>query len=187
MTTSTRSRTWLLAVLAVVLAACGTTVPTVAPTTGAPTVPPSAAATPSPVATSTAAPVTPSPVALQPRGVEVFQSIESGHWEIAARESNLGPVAMTEILRAMTEFVEVNAVCSGEGTLVVQIGAAPPATEVPGPTSVPLLGTTLTCPDTDGLSYSLAGSAPAGWFPNPNSIPSDPSIKYEVLVGTIVD
>jgi hypothetical protein len=118
--------------------------------------------------------------------LEVFGPVENGHWEMAATDSNLGRLAMISILRTMTESVEVNAVCSGNGTLTVQVGAAPPATEVPGPTSIPLVEMTLDCPDTNGQTYSLDGSAPAGWFANPNATPSDPSIKYEVLIGTFV-
>lgn len=187
MWTSIRSRASLLPVLAMVLVACGTTVPSVAPSTEAPVVTPSAAASPAPIDEPTAAPLTPSPVALQPRGVEAFQAIENGQWEMAATETNFGSVPQTTVIRTMTEFVEVNAVCTGIGTLLVRVNAAPQTTEAPAPTSAPLVEVTLNCPDTNGQSFSLAGSAPAGWLPIPDSIPSDPSIRYEVLVGTIVD
>jgi len=187
MTTHHRSRTWLLPLLATVLAACGTTVPSPAPPTASPIVLPSESPTPSPEPTPSPPLITPSPVALQPMGVEVFSPLESGHWEMAASDSNLGTIAEVSILRAVTDFVEVYARCSGEGSIVVSIGAAPPATEAPFPTSLEIAGTTLQCPDIDGQSISLAGTAPAGWFANPNVTPSSESIKYEVLVGTIVD
>ena len=187
MRTYTRSRTWLLALLAVALAACGTTVPTVAPTAGPTIVLRSESPTPSPEPTPSPPRITPSPVALQPMGVEAFALLESGHWEMAASSSNLGTIAKVSILRAMTDFVEVYARCSGDGSIRVSVGAAPPATEAPGPTSQLLAETTLECPDTDGQSISLAGTAPAGWFVSPTVTPSDGSIKYEVLVGTIVD
>lgn len=182
---SMRTRAWLLPVLALALAACGSTVPTAAPTTASPIALPSETPTPSPEPTP--APVSPSPVALEPLGVEVFSPLESGHWEMAASESNLGSITEVKVLRAITDFVEVYARCSGDGSIVVSIGVTPPASEAPFPTSQSLAQTRLDCPDTNGQSISMGGTAPAGWFASPNVTPSDPSIKYEVLVGTIVD
>jgi hypothetical protein len=170
--------------VAVALVACGTPVPSAPPSTAAPSIPASAAST---NGTPTVAPVTPSPVAIEPQGVEVFSFLESGHWEMAASASNLGRVSQVSVLRALTDIIEVYAACSGTGTLLVQVRVVPPATEAPAPTSQPLTETTLTCPDPNGQSISLETTAPAGWFANVDAIPSDPSIKYEVLIGTVVD
>ena len=38
------------------------------------------------------------------------------------------------------------------------------------------------CPDAQ--SVSIGGGAPAGWFVSTDGAPSDPSIRYQILVAT---
>ena len=87
----------------------------------------------------------------------------------------------------MREYVEVFVQCAGNGRLDVRIGATPPATDASEPAATPydMAATTIDCSATDRESITLA--APAGWFASPDAAPSDPSIRYQILVGTIVD
>ncbi len=163
----------------ILLAACGTPSPSPSPA------PADATPTTSPT-TAASQPVTPTatPVATLPkRGTEVFGGLEESHWELAASDENFDGVGRAAVLRGLTESVDMFAACTGEGTLHVTVVAVPNATDE----SVPLADTTVQCPAPDGQRISMSSAATAGWFANVNTDPSDPSLRYQVLVGTVVD
>jgi hypothetical protein len=181
--------------VAALLIGCATATPSPSPSEVGPSPSASTAAVPSPTATPTPTAVptptlAPTPLAtIVPAGVEAFSDILQGRWELIASEDNLGRGTEVKVLAPMGEFVEVFIHCSGSGTLDVRISGAPPATDPPDPLATPyiLAAATVECPETTGTGISLAGTAPAGWFASPEAAPSDPSIGYQVLIGTIVD
>jgi len=150
---------------------------------------PSATVAPTPAATPVPTPSpAPTPIpTIEPAGIEAFTNLENGRWEIISSDDNLGGRTEVSVLAPMTEYVEVFIHCAGNGRLDVQIGATPPATDASEPAATPydMAAASLECPQTNGESITLA--APAGWFASPNAAPSDPSIRYQVIVGTIVD
>ncbi len=190
---STRRPVLLLAPIVLIAAACGT--PNPSPSTTAPASASVASTAPSAPAASTAPTVTPTPtptvtptptpaatpVAVLPkRGAEVFDSAD-GVWRIAASTDNLGRSSRTFVHRRLEQSAEVYVACVGTGTLHVTVDAVKDAYS-PG---VSLVDEVVECPNVAGELLSLSTNVPIGWSPNPDAAPSDDSIRYQVLVGTV--
>ena len=125
---------------------------------------------------------------LEPVGIEAFSKLESGEWELAMSADNIDQTAQQSNFRPMTAFAEILVRCAGRGRLTVRMTAGPPQNSPDALATFAELGTTeVDCPRTDGITISLAGTAPDGWYASPDIDRSDPSITYQVLVGTIVD
>ncbi len=151
---------------------------------------PTVVPTPDPTATAEPTPEpTPEPF-LEQMGIEAFTPIASGSWELAMSADNIddGNGQITN-WRPMTAFAEIFIQCAGSGQLSVQVTAGVPQNhpDAASATPAPLGAATLDCPNPAGLIISLAGTAPDGWFASPDIEVSNPSIVYQVLVGTIVD
>ena len=146
---------------------------------------PTSTAVPTPDPTPTVEP-TPEPF-IERKGIEAFSPIESGEWELTTSADNFDGSGQITNWRPMTAFAEIFAQCAGTGTLTVQVTAGVPQNhpDADFATPAPLGSMTVDCPDTTIIS--LAGTAPDGWFASPDIEVSDPSIIYQVLVGTIVD
>jgi hypothetical protein len=178
-----------LLVAALVAAACAQPPPspiptqTASPSPAAVTQPPSA--TPSPAPTRTPVP-TPAPT-LAVRGIEVFTG-GADTWAMAATDTNVGEIRHISVLRSITNTIEIYAECVGTGTLTVTVNASPPVGETPAPQPVatPSSLTTFDLPCPDAQSVSFGGSAPSGWFVASDAVPSDPSIRYQILIATAI-
>ena len=145
----------------------GPTVP--APTSAAPTI------APTPTVTAT-------PVAVLPtRGTEVFDPGQ-GTWTLAASSDDFGGGAHGSVDHLAGDIVEAWVACTGTGTVHVTIVAVKNDVDP----SVPLVDEVIECPSPLGQPLSMSGVAPAGWSVNADGAPSDDSIRYQVLVGTIV-
>lgn len=68
--------------------------------------------------------------------------------------------------------------------LIAAACAQPTPTDSPSSLAQATATFDLPCPD--GQSVSFAGSAPAGWFVASGATPSDPSIRYQILIGTAI-
>lgn len=168
--------------LAFALAACATTPPSPAPTSVIDTPAVTTAPAPSgaaPTATTAAPTLAPADPA------SIFTPLDSGHWVLAATADNLGRIGQTSVLHQTTETMEVRAACSGTGTIRVNIIALDPATPTDPDTTVTLVDQTLDCPDVPGQLVDTVGTAVVGSWVNIDVAPSDPQIRYEVLVGTV--
>ena len=165
------------------LVACAAPPPTPSPSEVAATPPPvSPSSTASPVVRQSPS-LTPTPT-LTARGIEVFPGGDAG-WELVATERQQDDIGRIEVLRAITDTVEIYADCVGQGRLTVTVNASPPAEPPPTePAPTPYILTTfdVECPGAQGVSF--AGSAPAGLFVASDSRRSDPSIRYQVLIAT---
>lgn len=192
MTGLLRTRTWLAGtVLAASLMACAGPTPSPAVPATVETATTSLSAAPSALATvaPTVAP-SPKPVpSLAAGGVEVFQQIQQGHWVIVSSSDNLGEIDHSSVLLPIGDTLEINSRCAGAGSLHVVATAAAPATDPPDPqaTTLPVFEAVVDCPETTGESYLGGGTMAPGWFVSIDATPSDPSIRYQVLAGTIVD
>ena len=62
-----------------------------------------------------------------------------------------------------------------------------PSAAGPGSEAVTEVDAVVACPEAIGDLFSGAGTMQPGWFVSVDAEPSDPSIRYQVLVGTIVD
>ncbi len=173
-----------LVVGALIAAACAQPTPTATPSPPArPASSPSPSA-PTPAATPTAAPTpepTPAPT-LALHGIELFPG-GADTWAMAATETNAGEITHVEVLRSITNTVEIHAECVGTGTLTVTVSVSPPS-DMPAATPQSLTTFDLPCPDAQSVSFG--GSAPAGWFVASDAVPSDPSIIYQVLIATAI-
>ena len=178
-----------LLVAALIASACAQPVPSPIPTQ--PASPSPAAVTQPPTATPSRASTrtavrTPAP-SLAIRGIEVFPG-GADTWAMAATETNLGGLPNTSVVRSITNTIEIYAECVGTGTLAVSVRASPPFAESPAtePVATPYSLTTfdLPCPDAQGVSFG--GSAPSGWFVASDASPSDPSIRYQILIATAI-
>jgi hypothetical protein len=159
----------LLLLVAACLAACGSTTPSPSPPPG------------TPVPSTTPATAAPSEAALPRRGAEVFDPAQ-GVWELAASDDNLGGVAETAVIRKLGDSSEIFAACTGSGSLHVSVTAIKTVDSDP----VTLADQIVACPDAEGQHIAVKTIVPAGWNANAEGVPSDPSIRYQVLVGTIV-
>ena len=194
---SNRGRALLLAPIALIVATCGTTSPSpsrsgpasasvASPAPSATTASAAPTVTPTPTPTPTASPTpTPTPTAtlvaaLPKRGAEVFDPA-GGVWRIAASTDNLGRSNRTFVHRRLEQSAEVYVACVGTGTLHVTVDAVKDAYS-PG---VSLVDEVVECPNVAGELLSLSTNVPIGWSPNPDAAPSDESIRYQVLVGTV--
>ncbi len=171
-----------LLVAALIAGACAQPSPSPTPTQTA--IPSPVAVTQPPTATPSAAPTrtpVPTPVpTLAVHGIEVFPC-GADTWAMAATETNATEIIHVEVLRSITNTIEIYAECVGPGTLTVNVTASPP----PGlPAATPYSLTTFDLPCPDAQSVSFGGSAPAGWFVAGAAIPSDPSIVYQILNAT---
>jgi hypothetical protein len=125
---------------------------------------------------------TPAPT-LAIQDVEIFEGGAQA-WELATKETNVNGIAEVAVVRAITETVEIYADCVGDGQLGVSVTAAPPAGSAPPgvPASADAITSfTLDCPDAQTVSF---GAAPAGSFVSTGGQPSDPSVRYQILVAT---
>ncbi len=105
-----------------------------------------------------------------------------GVWKVAASSDNLGKASQTSVHRRLGDEAEVFVACIGTGTLHVTVDAVKDAYS----TGVSLVDETVECPTSDGKRLSISTSIPVGWSPNPDAAPSNDSIRYQVLVGTVV-
>jgi hypothetical protein len=178
-----------LLVAALIAGSCAQPAPSSIPTQAASpspaavTQPPTAS--PSPAPTRTPVP-TPAPT-LAIRGIEVFPG-GADTWAMAATATNIDEIPHISVLRSITNTIEIYAECVGTGTLAVSVNASPPLAESPAPEPVatPYSLTTfdLPCPDAQGVSFG--GGAPSGWFVASDAVPSDPSIRYQILIATAI-
>ena len=174
----------LLVVPLLIAASCGEPTPTATPTQTASPSPVAVtqprSATPSPAPTRTPVP-TPVPT-LALHGIEVFPG-GADTWVMAATETNATEIIRVEVLRSITNTIEIYAECVGPGTLTVDVTASPP----PGlPAATPYSLTTFDLPCPDAQSVSFGGSAPAGWFVASAAVASDPSLVYQILIATAI-
>jgi hypothetical protein len=100
---------------------------------------------------------------------------------MAATATNVGEIPHISVLRSITDTIEIYAQCVGTGTLTVTVTASPPK-----PVATPSSLTTFDLPCPDAQSVSFGGSAPGGWFVASDAVPSDPSIRYQVLIATAI-
>ena len=164
------------------VAACGAPAPTPMPPSPQPSPSPSTAvSTATPQPTPTPVP-TPAPT-LAIRDINVFVG-GAEDWEMAATSTNANGIAEIAVLRAITDTVEIYAECIGDGRLAVSVNAAPPLESPPPvpPSPYTMSSFEMDCPDTQGVSFG--GAAPAGLFVSVDGAPSDPSVRYQILVAT---
>jgi hypothetical protein len=176
-----------LSLLALAFVATACSGPTPSPAVSGPIATPVANATLVPTATPVAS-ATPVP-SLAAGGVELFQPLEHGHWVIVSSQDNLAGITQSAVLLPAGDTVEVHTVCAGAGRVHVRVSASLPATATIGPGETPfiLIESDVECPQAGGESMILAGTVEPGSFISVDAAPSDPSIRYQVLVGTIVD
>ena len=104
---------------------------------------------------------------------------------MATTETNVNGIAEVAVLRPITETVEIYADCVGDGRLAVNVTASPPAgSSLPAvpPSPYTMTSFEIDCPDAQ--SVSIGGAAPLGWFVSPGGAPSDPSVRFQILVAT---
>ena len=182
------TRAAVLAVLLTALVAgCATPGPTPPGATSSPAAtPPATAAATATSSAATIASVTPWP-SLVPLTVADLDPVDAGHWVIAATDRNLDGVGRASVLRKVRDQVEVVAVCAGSGTLRISAILVAPATDPPDPepSTVPLLAWTIPC-QVAPKTMSLATDRSGGYFPNLDVAPSDPTLRYDVMLATVV-
>jgi hypothetical protein len=170
--------------IAVFAATCAAPAPAPTPSpelTPSPSPSASSAATTSPPPTSTPEPTAAPTLRIQ--DIDVFEG-GAANWELATTETNVDGITHVVVLRAITDTIDIYADCVGDGSLAVSVNAGPPP-ESPPPAVPPSPYTMTTfeldCPDAQMVSFG--GAAPAGWFISTDGTPSDPSIRYQILVA----
>jgi hypothetical protein len=183
-----------VAMLATLIVGCATpapspVVPATAATPAVTVATPAASIAPAPTVASTPAPTATPVPSLEAHGVEVFTPLEKGHWVIVSSSDNLDEIAHTSVLSPVGDTIEIHTICVGTGLLHVNATAVAPGTPAPGAVAseTPVFETDVRCPAPNGEAVVASSSVSEGWFVNVDAVPSDPSIKYQVLVGTVVD
>ena len=137
-------------------------------------------ATPTPTPTPAR---TPAPT-LRIQDIDIFEG-GAQNWEMATTETNVDGIAEISVLRAITDTVEIYADCVGDGRLAVSVTASPPALSSPpavAPSPYQMTAFEIDCPDAQSVSFG--GAAPVAWFVSTDGAPSDPSVRYQILVAT---
>lgn len=177
-----RGPVWIVAI-ALVVVACGSTTPSLAPgETAAPTPTPTAAPT-------VTAPPTPTPV---PTPLPSLPAIDAtafpAGWTLAASTTNVGDAPGTKLTSTIGKTYSVVAVCTGEGQMTVTLRATGrPIRNVEGqPPGVDAGSIPLDCPAVDPTPQVFEFTAADDW----HGVLIDPQVSapdgvtYTVLVGT---
>ncbi len=108
---------------------------------------------------------------------------------IVSSIDNLGENPTMSVLYPVGDTIEIHTFCAGTGLMNVIATATAPGTAAPGAqvSETPVFETVVHCPAPDGEAVVASSNVPEGWFVSVDAVPTDPSIRYQVLVGTVVD